>query len=117
MGKYCCCYTNSTNVKDRIRTQIEKALNADPINPSTYGAAATFYFEWDKDNSKALENISKATIANPKAYWLFLQTARIQKALGDKVSAKASAEKCIVLATEAKNADYVRMAKELIATL
>lgn len=107
----------STNVKDRIRVQIEKALNADPINPSAYSAAATFYFEWDKDNNKALENINKATMANPKAYWLFLQTARIQKALGDKVSAKASAEKCIVLATDAKNADYVRMAKELMATL
>jgi hypothetical protein len=37
--------------------------------------------------------------------------------MGDKVAAKASAEKCIAVATEAKNADYVRMAKELIAKL
>lgn len=107
----------STNVKDRIRAQVEKALSADPVNPANYSAAATFYAEWDKDFNKALENITKATAANPKAFWLFLQTARIQKELGDKVAAKASAEKCITLATEAKNADYVRMAKELIAKL
>lgn len=107
----------STNVKDRIRAQVEKALSADPVNPANYSAAATFYAEWDKDFNKALENITKATAANPKAFWFFLQTARIQKELGDKVAAKASAEKCITLATEAKNADYVRMAKELIAKL
>jgi hypothetical protein len=107
----------STNVKDRIRAQVEKALSADPVNPSAYGAAATFYFEWDNNNAKALENINKATAVNPKAFWLFLQTAKIQQAMGDKVAAKASAEKCITVATEAKNADYVRMAKELIAKL
>ncbi len=107
----------STNVKDRIRAQVEKALSADPVNPAAYGAAATFYSEWDNNNAKALENINKATAANPKAFWLFLQTAKIQKELGDKVGAKANAEKCIAVATEAKNADYVRMAKELIAKL
>jgi len=107
----------STNVKDRIRAQIEKALSVDQVNPATYSAAATFYSEWDTDNTKALENINKATAANPKAFWLFLQTAKIQKELGDKVGAKASAEKCITIATEAKNADYVRMAKELISKL
>jgi hypothetical protein len=107
----------STNVKDRIRAQVEKALAADPINPATYAAAATFYSEWDNNNAKALENVKKATDANPKAFWLFLQTAKIQQAMGDKVAAKASAEKCIAVATEAKNADYVRMAKELIAKL
>lgn len=107
----------STNVKDRIRAQVEKALSADPVNPASYSAAATFYSEWDNNNAKALENINKATTANPKAFWLFLQTAKIQKELGDKVGAKANAEKCIEVATEAKNDDYVRMAKELIKKL
>lgn len=107
----------STNVKDRIRAQVEKALSADPVNPASYSAAATFYAEWDNNNAKALENINKATAANPKAFWLFLQTAKIQQAMGDKIGAKANAEKCITVATEAKNADYVRMAKELIVKL
>ncbi len=107
----------STNVKDRIRAQVVKALNADNVNPAAYGSAATFYYEWDKNNMKALENVKKATDANPKAFWMFLQTAKIQKDMGDKVGAKASAEKCIVLATEAKNDDYVRQAKDLIKKL
>jgi hypothetical protein len=107
----------STNVKDRIRAQVEKALSADPVNPSAYSSAATFYAEWDNNNIEALKNIVKATEANPKAFWLYLQKAKIQKDLGDKVAAKESADKCIALATEAKNADYVRMAKELIAKL
>lgn len=107
----------STNVKDRIRAQVEKALSADKVNPAAYGSAATFYYEWDKNYNKALENVKKATDANPKAFWMFLQTAKIQNDMGDKVGAKASAEKCITIATEAKNDDYVRQAKELIKKL
>ena len=107
----------SVNVKDKIRAQVEKALAASPVNPASYSSAATFYYEWDKDLNKALSNITKATEANPKAFWLYLQQARIQKDLGDKVAAKASAQKCVELATEAKNNDYVRMASDLIKGL
>jgi len=107
----------SVNVKDRIRIQVEKALSAETPNPGAYQAAANFYYEWDKDLNKALVNITKATQANPKAYWLFLLQARIQQGLGDKTAAKASAEKCIELATEAKNDDYVKMASDLIKKL
>jgi len=107
----------TTNVKERIRAQVEKALGADKVDGGVYQTAANFYYEWDKDLNKALTNASKATEANPKAYFLFILKARIEKDLGDKVSAKADANKCIVLATEAKNEDYVRMAKELIAKL
>ena len=107
----------TTNAKDKIRLQVEKALSGDNVSAATYQAAANFYYEWDKDLNKALTNAGKATEANPKAFYLFILKARIEKDLGDKVSAKADAEKCITLATEAKNADYVRMAKELIAKL
>lgn len=107
----------TTNVKDRIREQVEKALSADKISANVYQAAANFYFEWDKDLNKALTNAAKATEVNPKAYYLFILKARIEKELGDKVSAKSDAEKCVILATEAKNADYVRMANELILKL
>jgi tetratricopeptide (TPR) repeat protein len=107
----------STNIKDRIRAQVEKALSADPVNPASYGAAANFYYDWTKEYDKALVNVKKATDANPKAFWMFLLTAKIQKELGDKVAAKASAEKCIAIATEAKNADYVRFGKDLISKL
>ena len=107
----------STNIKDRIRAQVEKALSADNADGNTYASAANFYYEWDKDLNKALANITKATQANPKAYWLLLLQTRIQKDLGDKVAAKASAEKTIAVATEAKNDDYVRQANELLKKL
>ncbi|MFN4973756.1 MAG: DUF2911 domain-containing protein [Bacteroidota bacterium] len=107
----------SVDLRDKIRASVEKALSATPVSPAAYSAAANFYYEWDKDLNKALSNISKATEANPKAFWLFLQQARIQNDLGDKASAKTSAQKCVDLATEANNKDYVRMATELLKGL
>lgn len=116
-GKVVVSIPISTNVKDRLRAQVEAALGAEKVNPNVYQAAANFYYEWEKDYAKALQNVNKATEANPKAFWLFLLTAKIQKDMGQKADAKASAQKCIDIATEAKNADYVRMAKELISKL
>lgn len=107
----------STNVKSKLKAQIEKALDADKVSPGIYQTAANFYFEMDKDLSKALANAKKATAATPTAFWLFLLQAKIEKESGDKVAAKASAEKCISLATAAKNDDYVKMASELIKSL
>lgn len=116
-GKVAVSIPISTNVKDRLRAQVEAALSAEKVNPNVYQAAANFYYEWEKNYAKALQNVNKATEANPKAFWLFLLTAKIQKDMGQKADAKASAEKCISIAKEAKNADYVRMAKELISKL
>ena len=107
----------SVNVKDKIRAQVEKALGVETPSPNVYASAATFYYEWDKNLNKALTNVNKAIQANPKAFWLFLQQAKIHRDLGDKVSAKASAEKSIALATEAKNDDYVKQGNELIKKL
>jgi tetratricopeptide (TPR) repeat protein len=107
----------TTNIKDRIRAQVEQATGADKVTGNTYFTAANFYYEVDKDYNKALTNVSKAIDANPKAFYMYLLKAKIEKELGDKVAAKASAEKCVTLATEAQNDDYVRSAKNLIAKL
>ena len=106
-----------TNVRDRIRTQTETALQADKVTANTYFTAANFYYEMDKDYNKALNAVNKAIETSPKAFWMFLLKAKIEKELGDKVSAKTSAESCITIATEAKNTDYVRMATLLIKSL
>lgn len=104
----------TTNIKDRVRTQIESALQGDK---PPYYQAANYYYEYDKDYKKALEYINKATEENPKAYYMFLQKARIQKALGDKAGAKASAMKTIELAKEGGNADYVNFGNKLLKEL
>ena len=103
-----------TNIKDRLRAQVEKALTGEK---KPYWQAANFYFEWDKDNEKALENVNKAIEASPTAFYMYILKAKVQKSMGDKAAAKISAQKCAELAAAAKNDDYVRQANELIKTL
>ncbi len=104
----------ATNIKDRIRTQLEAALQGDK---KPYYQAANFYYEYDKNYQKALENINKAIEENPTAYFMFLQKARMQKDMGDKAGAKVSAMKTIELAKEAKNADYENFGNKLLKQL
>ena len=104
----------TTNIKGRIRAQLEAALQGEK---KPYYQAAGFYYDYDKNYAKALENINKATAENPKAFYMFLLKAKIQKAMGDKASAKASAMKTIELAKEAKNADYENFANRLLKQL
>ena len=48
---------------------------------------------------------------------MFLQKARIQKAMGNKAGARASALETIQLAKEAKNADYENFGNKLLKQL
>src|SRR3954454_9898986 len=101
----------ATNIKDRIRTQLEAALQGDK---KPYYQAANFYYEYDKNYQKALEYINQAIAEDPTAYFMYLQKARIQKDLGDKTGAKASAMKTIELAKQAKNADYENFGNKML---
>jgi hypothetical protein len=111
-GKTAVSIPVTTNIKDRLRSQIEAALQTDK---KPFWQAANFYYEWDKDYTKALDNVEKAIAGNPKGFWMYMLKARIEKAMGNGEASKVSANKTIELATEAKNADYVRMAQEFLA--
>ena len=100
-----------TNIKDRLRTQFEAALKSDK---KPYFQAANFYYDWEKDNAKALENVNKAIDENKKAFYMYLLKAKIQKDMGDAAGAKATANKVIELATEAKNDDYIKQATDFL---
>ncbi len=104
----------TTNIKDRLRGQIEKAMLTDK---KPYWQAAQFYNEFDNNQAKALDNCNKAAEENNKAFWIYLYKAKIQKEMGDKAGAKASAQKSLELAKEAKNDDYVKMNEELLKKL
>lgn len=104
----------STNIKDRLRAQLEAAMLTDK---KPYWQAAQFYNEYDKNSARALENATKAAEANPKAFWVWLYKAKIQKEMGDKEGALASAKKSLELSTEQKNDDYIKMNEELIKKL
>jgi hypothetical protein len=107
----------STDIKPTVRAQIEAATTAATVNPNVYQSAATFYLELDHDYNKALVFADKAIAANAKAYWLHLLKARVHVALNDKAGAKAAANTCKQMATEAKNMDYVRSADEILKSL
>ncbi|MES2567884.1 MAG: DUF2911 domain-containing protein [Bacteroidota bacterium] len=99
-----------------IDSKIMKNIETNVINDSRpYFQAATYYYENNKDLKQASEWADKAMAANPKAFWIVMLKAKIQAKQNDKKGAVASAEKVITLATEAKNDDYVAMAKKLIA--
>jgi len=105
------------DIKSTIRKQIEASTSGTGANGAAYQAAANFYYDMDKDYDKALVFVDKAISLDAKAYWLFLLKAKTQKELGDKKGARTSAETCIKMAEAAKNADYVRSANEVIASL
>ena len=104
----------TTNIKDKLRAQIDAGMQMDK---KPYWEAAQFYNEYEKNSAKALENATKATEANPKAYWIWLYKAKIQKEMGDKAGALVSANKSLELAREDKNDDYVKLNEDLIKKL
>ncbi|MFZ4058321.1 MAG: DUF2911 domain-containing protein [Ferruginibacter sp.] len=104
----------TTNIKDKLRGQIEAAMLTDK---KPFWQAAQFYFEYDQNLTKALDNVSKAADANPKAFWVFLYKAKIQKEMGDVDGAMASSTTSRKLAVDAKNDDYVKMNDDLMKQL
>lgn len=107
----------STDIKTTIRAQVKEATKGTSVTADTYFSAANFYYDMDKDYDNALVCVDKAVSLNAKAYYMFLLKAKVEKELGNKKGARASAETCIKLANEAKNDDYVRNGNALIASL
>lgn len=102
----------TTDIDARVMKSIDESIKSDKPE---YFRAATYYFENGKDLNQALTWVNKATDENPKAFYMFLLKAKIEYASKDKAAGKASAEKTIALAKEAKNEDYVALATKLIA--
>ncbi len=100
----------TTNIKDKIKAQLAAAMLTDK---KPYWQAAQFYFEYEINLTKALENINKATEENATAYYMFLYKANIQKEMGNNTGALESSKISLALAKEAKNDDYVKMNQHL----
>jgi hypothetical protein len=102
------------DIRDKLRAQVEAALQTDK---KPYWQAAQFYNEYDNNKNKALENCSKAIAADPKAYWIYLYKAKIQRDMGDTNGAIESSKKSLELATADKNDDYIKMNEALLKEL
>jgi hypothetical protein len=80
----------TTNIKDKVRASIDAAMKG---NDKPYWQAANFYYEYDKDYAKALDNVNHALETNKDAYYMYMLKARIQKAAGDNAGAKGKRSK------------------------
>jgi tetratricopeptide (TPR) repeat protein len=112
----------NTSVKFTITVdydaKVMKSIEANTkVNPNNYFSAAVYYLENGKDIKQALEWVNKAAEANPTAFWILYQKARIQKAAGDKAGALATSKASWEGAQKAGNRDYQSMNEELQKTL
>lgn len=100
--------------------KVMKSIEANTkVSPGNYTAAANYYLENGKDLKKALEWIDLGIAGNPGAFWNIHTKAKIQKALGDKAGAIATAQKSLELATKNKDGDfgYIKLNEDLIKSL
>ncbi len=104
----------STKIKERLKTNMEQALKGDK---PPYWQAANYYYDWEKDYQKALNNVNRALETNPDAFYMYMLRAKINKELGNTADAKADALKCKELATKANNEDYVKQADKFLQAL
>lgn len=102
----------TTDIDAKVMQSIEESMKSDKPD---YFRAAGYYFDNGKDLKQALTWVSKAVEENPKAFYMYYLKARIEYKLGDKAAGKASADKTIELAKEAKNDDYVALGTKLLA--
>lgn len=112
----------NTSVKFKVEVDYDAKVMASieantKVNPNNYFQAAVYYLETGKDLKQALEWINIAAQANPNAFWVTHQKAKIQKALGDKKGAKETATASLNAAKQANNRDYQNMNEELIKSL
>ncbi|HEV2833463.1 MAG TPA: DUF2911 domain-containing protein [Hanamia sp.] len=105
----------TTNVKDKLRAQIEKDLQSDK---KPYWQAAQFYNDLDNNKAKALEMINGAIAQSEKPpFYMVYYKASIQKDLGDKKGALATAQQSLKLSKEAKEGSYILLNEKLIKEL
>jgi len=104
----------STDVETVVMKEIDDAMNKDN---RPYFQAALYYLNNGKDLNQAVVWFDKAIAQQPDGYWIYHQKANALAKLGKKDEAKASAQKSIELAKEAKNDDYVQLNEKLLAQL
>lgn len=107
-------FSFSADYEDKVMKSIEASTKVDPGN---YFQAAVFYLENGKDLKQALEWINKAAEGMSSPFYVTHQKAKIQKALGDKAGALATANASLESAKKAENRDYQMMNEELIKSL
>ena len=100
------------NIDSSIMATIEKTVIKDN---RPYFAAATYYYDNNKDMPQALAWANKAFEANPKAYWIANLKANIQMKMKDYKGAIATANQSLALAKDGGDDAYIMKNEKLIA--
>ncbi len=107
-------FTVSASYDDRLMKQIESVMAKDS---RPYYSAANYYYENKKDLNQALIWINKAIEANPKAYWVYLLKAKIQKDLKDYNGALATSQQSYDFAKADGSDVYMKNNEKLMAEI
>lgn len=104
-----------TKIRDRVKASVEEALTGEK---KPYWQAANYYYEYEKNYPKALEMVNEAIAQQPKpAYYVVYFKAKVQKEMGDKKGAIATAQQSLELAKAANNEGYILLNQKLINEL
>ncbi len=115
-GKTVATLKLSTKVDETVMAAIDKVL-AGPT-AGDYYTAGSYYFDSGKtgaDLEKALTWVQKATSGDSPRFWQVRKESQILAKLGKYKEAIATAKKSLALATEAGNADYIKMNNDSIS--
>lgn len=106
------------DVTEKLLPQIKAAMAAPgEKSANLYFQSAGFYYDHDQDLNQALEWVTAATSGPKPLFYMVHLKAKILAKQGNKPAAIAAAKQSSELAAEAKNDDYVRLNKNLIASL
>ena len=98
---------------DNLDVNIDKAINHPASLP--YFQSANYYFESDRKLDLAKTYIDKAVEQDPKAFYMWMLKARIEKKLGNNQDAIAAAKKAMETAKgNANEAEYLRNGQKII---
>ena len=96
---------------EAVMESIKSTMSNKP-SAGDFAAAGTYFYQNNMELKTALEYMSKAVEANPKAFWHLSTKAEIQAALGDYKGAMKTAEEALGLAKEADYAAYIQKNEE-----
>jgi len=103
----------NVEVDDKVMADIERVF--DPASDAgNYFAAASYYYNTDRDLDQALNWINKSIELGNNRYWVVHLKANILKKKGNCSAAIQAAEESKKLAKEAGNDDYVALNDKLI---
>ena len=94
----------TADIDSKIMSQIDEAMKGEK---PPYWRAAYYYFENGKDINKAYEWVNKAIEAQPDAYYMQTEKARIELAMGKYKEAIETATKAKELAQKSDDTGHV----------